>query len=193
LGFATTAMGVLLVFVLGFLYGGWRSRWEKQMIIDGAVAYFANAKVLRPGLEDHVAQVRDRLKLLSDELAKLPKPSAELSKEQIEDTAKGLKVIHDNLILCDTKLAEVEKTYGYSEEERKALAWLIAQQEAELRRLAEAAQNKTDQDSDAAKPNAAAPTTEKGGPPNTTTTDTNAPKTDASKPPPATHADPSKK
>ena len=115
-----TAMGVLLVFLLGYFYGGWRSQWERQMIVDGVVAYFANAKILRPGLEDNLAQVRERLKLLSDELVKLPPPSATLSKEQIEDSAKRLKTISDNLTLCDAKLTDIEKVYGYSDEERKS-------------------------------------------------------------------------
>lgn len=144
-----TAMGVLLVFLLGYFYGGWRSQWERQMIVDGVVAYFANAKILRPGLEDNLAQVRERLKLLPDELVKLPPPSATLSKEQIEDSAKRLKTISDNLTLCDAKLTDIEKVYGYSDEERKALALFIQHQEAEIRRMAEAAAKPKAEDSSA--------------------------------------------
>jgi proteasome lid subunit RPN8/RPN11 len=136
-GFITTAMGLLLMFLLGYLYGGWRSRWEQQMLVEGVVAYFANAKVLRPGLEDDVAQVRERLKLLTSELSKLPPPSGDPSKEQAEEATKRLKIINDNMALCVTKLADIEQRYGFSDEERRALAWLIAQKEAELRRIAE--------------------------------------------------------
>jgi len=135
-----TVAGVLLVFLLGYIYGGWRSRWERQMIIDGAVAYFANAKILRPGLEDHLMQVRERVHLLSNAIDKLAQSPVDSSKEQ-PDLTKRLKEIKDNLILCETKLGEIERTYGYSDEERKALALLIERQEAELRRMAEAAAN----------------------------------------------------
>jgi CRISPR/Cas system CMR-associated protein Cmr1 (group 7 of RAMP superfamily) len=89
--------------------------------------------------------VQERLKLLTAELDKLPKPAPDLTKDQVEDAAKRLKVIHDNLVLCDTKLGDIEKTYGFSTEERKALAWFIEQQQAELRRLTEAAEAQTQQ------------------------------------------------
>jgi proteasome lid subunit RPN8/RPN11 len=163
LGFATTAMGAMLLLILGYMYGGWHSRWEKQMVVDGVVADFANAKILRPGLEENIAQVRERLKLLTDELAKLPKPAPDLSKEQTEEAAKRLKVINDNLVLCNTKLGDIEKAYGYSDEERRALAWFIEQQRAELRRLAEAAQGKTEDPSTKGQPAATKPTTTQPG------------------------------
>jgi proteasome lid subunit RPN8/RPN11 len=175
----TTMAGVLLIFLLGFLYGGWRSRWEKQMIIDGAVAYFANAKILRPGLEDHLAQVSERIRLLANAVDKLTQSAGEGSKAQ-PGVVKRLKEVKDNLVLCDTKLSEIQRTYGYSDEERKALALLIERQEAELRRMAEAAaegkaveQSKTTQP-DATKPGTpppksgqpiAGPKNEKAGPP----------------------------
>ena len=138
LGFATTAMGALLLFLLGYFYGGWHSQWEKQIIVDRTLTYFANANTLRPGFEDNVAQVRQRLELLTDELGKLPQAGADVSKEQSEDASKRLKVVKDNLILCGAKLAEIEKSFGYSNEERKALASFIEQKQAELRRLLEA-------------------------------------------------------
>jgi hypothetical protein len=209
LGFATTAMGVLLLFLLGYLYAGWRSQWEKQMLVDGTVAYFANAKILRPGLEDNVVQVRERLKLLTDELGKLPQSAAEVSKEQSEEAAKRLKVIKDNLILCDAKLADIEKTYGYSYEERKALAWFIEQKQAELRRLVEAqADSKTTKQSTetqpaakkpgATQPSAIQPTpveprTDKTGAPRDATKNKEAPATDTGKKsPPSGPAQPKK-
>jgi hypothetical protein len=178
-----TAMGVLLVFLLGYFYGGWRSQWERQMIVDGVVAYFANAKILRPGLEDNLAQVRERLKLLSDELVKLPPPSATLSKEQIEDSAKRLKTISDNLALCDAKLTDIEKVYGYSDEERKALALFIQHQEAELRRMSEAAAKPKAEDSSTT--SAPQPKQEKAAT-SSTDADKKAPRPDIAKPAPST-------
>jgi hypothetical protein len=202
-------MGALLLLLLGYMYGGWHSRWEKQMIVDGVVADFANAKILRPGLEENITQVRERLKLLTDELAKLPKPAPDLTKEQTEDATKRLKVINDNLILCNTKLGDIEKAYGYSDEERRALAWFIEQQRAELRRLAEAAsQSKTDEQStkgqptatkpittqpSATQPNTPQPSTDKTGAPSTVPKATEAPSPDAMKrTPPADTAPPKK-
>jgi proteasome lid subunit RPN8/RPN11 len=199
LGFATTAMGVLLLFLLGYFFGGMRSQWEKQTIVDGAVAYFANAKILRPGLEENLGQVRERLKLLTEELGKLPQPAAEASKEQSEDAAKRLKVIKDNLVLCDAKLADIEKTYGYSNEERKALALFLEQQQAEIRRLEEARdQGKTAEQSTKTQPNSTQPSTvqsksDKTGATSDTTKNKEAPASDAGKKAPLSEPAPLKK
>ena len=136
LGFATTALGILALFMLGYLYGSWRSSWEQQMIIEGAVAHFANTKMIRPGLEQEVAGVRLRLAALSDELEKLPAPTAELSKEEAADAVKRRKLISDNLVLSEQALARIEQEYGLSPEERAVLALIAAQKQAELRRMA---------------------------------------------------------
>jgi proteasome lid subunit RPN8/RPN11 len=209
LGFATTAMGAMLLLILGYLYGGWRSQWERQTVADVAVAYFANPKILRPGLEENMMQVRERLKLLTDELAKLPKPAPDLTKEQTEEAAKRLKVIHDNLILCDTKLAEIAKTYGYSNEERNALLLYLGQMQSTIRQQEEAraqsaaAENASKTQPSATKadtapstatpPNALQPKTNEAGAPSTVPKALEAPSPDAIKrPPPADTAPPKK-
>jgi proteasome lid subunit RPN8/RPN11 len=138
LGFLTLVLGLLTALLLGYLYGGWRSRWEQQMIIEGAVAHFANAKLIREGLENDLAAVRTRLHVVNETLAKLPEPTGKPSKADIETAVKQSKLIRDNLLLCEQALARIEERYGLSESERVFLARVVAQKQAELQRLMEA-------------------------------------------------------
>lgn len=137
LGFATTALGLLALFFLGYLYGGWNSRMQTQMMIEGAVAHFADAKVIRVGLETDLAAVRTRLAILTQELDKLPAPNATLSKEEVEEAAGRRKLLHDNMLLCTTALERIEQVYGLSDVERARLALIAALKQAELRRMEE--------------------------------------------------------
>jgi hypothetical protein len=82
-GLIAIALGMLLLFVLGYLYGNWRSSWEQRMIISGAVAYFADTKLIREGLETDLANVRMRINAIAQGFEKLPAPGAELSKEEL--------------------------------------------------------------------------------------------------------------
>jgi proteasome lid subunit RPN8/RPN11 len=138
-GLAATALGMLALFYLGYLYGHWQSSWERQMIVEGAIARFGDAnRLLRFGMEDDLATVRTRLGLLVDELDKLPDTSGELSKEQIKQSTEKRKVIRDNLLMCAAKLSEVEQEFGLSTEDRLVIANIVAKKQAELRRKLEA-------------------------------------------------------
>jgi hypothetical protein len=141
------------------MYGGWRSRWEKEMIIEGTVAHFADTKLIRPGLEEEVGAVQARLDALAAEMEKLPEPTAKLSKEEIALAAKRRQLIHDNLLLCESALARVKERYGLSDEERAAYARVIAMKQAELRRLIEAQKKQAGE----AKSGGKAPESEKSG------------------------------
>jgi proteasome lid subunit RPN8/RPN11 len=157
LGFATTALGLLAIFVFGYLYGGWNSRLQTQMMFEGAVAHFADAKVIREGLETELASVRTRLGVLTQELDKLPKPDTELSKEQSEEATARRKLLHDNLVLCSSALERIEQVYGLSHVERAVLAQIAVRKQAELRRMEEEAAAPKRQ----AAPNAKQPAPEK--------------------------------
>lgn len=209
LGFATTAMALLLLFLLGYFYGGWRSQWERQTVADVAVAYFANPKILRPGLEENLAQVQARLKLVTEELGKSSQSATTPTKEQSDDQAKRLNVIKDYLIICDAKLAEIAKAYGYSNEERSALLLYLQQMQANIRQQEQARAESASAEhasksqpsgtkadtapSSTTPPNALQPKTSKAGAPVETPKATEAPSPDAIKSaPPADIALPKK-
>lgn len=168
LGFATTVLGMLALFMLGYLYGDWRSRWEQRMMIEGAVAHFADTKLIREGLETDVAGVRSRLTAIVQEFDKLPALDAELSKEQLSQATEQRKLLHDNLLLSAAALERIEQLYGLSDTERAVLAQIAAQKLAELRRLEEAAAQQVSQRSTSAEqPRPDKPTSQNAAAPNT--------------------------
>jgi hypothetical protein len=71
-------------------------------------------------------------------LDKLPEASGEKSKEQVKQLADKRKMIRDNLLICATKLNEVEQEYGMSAEDRRVIANIILKNQIELQRKFEA-------------------------------------------------------
>jgi hypothetical protein len=136
-GLATIALGALALFVVGYLYGSTTSRWEEERLIEGAVAHFADTKLIRDGLEDQLANERSRLNAISLELKKLPKPGDKLSKEQLGDAEKRRELIEKNLALSAEQLTAIQDTYGLSEEERRIYLQIVAMKMAEVRRMLE--------------------------------------------------------
>ncbi len=137
LGFGATILGLLGVFALGYWYGGWRSGWEQQMMIQGAVAHFADTNLIRPGLETELAAVNARLAAIGAEMDKLPEPLAKLSKEELAHAEKRRTVIRENLKMCEAAIRRIEDVYGLSEAERTILAKIAALKQAEIRRFVE--------------------------------------------------------
>jgi len=138
LGMLPLLLGLLGALLLGYLYGGWRSRWEQQMIIEGAVAHLANSNLIREGFEEDLAAVRTRLHAVNEALQELPEPAVDASKEELAQIAKQQKLIRDHLMLCEEALARIEERYGLSESERMIRARIVAQKQAELQRMLEA-------------------------------------------------------
>jgi proteasome lid subunit RPN8/RPN11 len=137
LGFVTAVLALMAAFALGYLYGGWKSRWEQQMIIEGAVAHFADTKLIRPGLETDLAAVNARLAAIAGEIEKLPEPTARLTKEELSDAVRRRTVIRENLKLCEAAITRIKDVYGLSEAERRMLATIAALKQAEIRRALE--------------------------------------------------------
>ena len=134
LGLATTLLAWVAVFLLGYLLASTRSRWEREMVVEGAVAHYGINKLMKVGLEENVNGVRRVVSAIRDEVQKLPAPGEKLSEEQTAAAAKRRKVISDNLLLCERALEEIENEYGLSEDEQLALARLVAEKQAALRR-----------------------------------------------------------
>lgn len=137
-GFVPTLLGLLLTFLLGYYYAGWRSRWEQQMIVEGTVAHFANTKLIREGFEDDVTAVRARLSTIIQAVNQFPKPGEQLSEEQITAFKKLQSAVRDQLTLSTGALDRIREVYGLTESNRAELALIASQKQAELRRLQDA-------------------------------------------------------
>jgi proteasome lid subunit RPN8/RPN11 len=137
-GIVTTSLALLTVFLLGYLYAGWRTDWEQRMMMAGAVAHFADTKLIRDGLQEEVSAVQSRLTAVNKELQELPEPAAKLSKKEHEEAAKRRKFVTDNLALCEEALKRIEQQYALSEVEKDVLAQIVAIKQSELRRQMDA-------------------------------------------------------
>jgi proteasome lid subunit RPN8/RPN11 len=137
LGLATIALGALALFVVGYLYGSTTSRWKEERLVEGAVAHFADTKLIRDGLEDQLAHERSRLNAIAGELKKLPKPGDKLSKEQLGEAEQRRALIEKNLASSEQQLTQIQDTYGLSDEERRVYLQIVTLKMAEVRRMLE--------------------------------------------------------
>jgi proteasome lid subunit RPN8/RPN11 len=133
LSWTTGVLIVLISFWVGNLLGNRRSDWERSMLEVGAVAYFADTKVLAEGLDGELSALQDRLQEIAAELNRLPSPGAQLAKQQAEEGAKRRAVIIEQLAICDAALKSINRRYALNDLERAALARLVAQKLAALR------------------------------------------------------------
>ncbi|MEX2316813.1 MAG: Mov34/MPN/PAD-1 family protein [Pirellulales bacterium] len=133
LGTLTTVLAWLCLFLLGYLWAGVQSSWNRQMVTEGMVANFVEFKLLHEGMEANLATVRQRLAAINDELKKLPEINDEMLADKAQEVAARRKELIGFLDSCGDALQAVEDKYGFSEEERSALARLIARKLAALR------------------------------------------------------------
>jgi proteasome lid subunit RPN8/RPN11 len=133
-GMGTTILGLLGTFALGYLYGGWRSDWEQQLMFQGAVAQMA---LIRPGLESDLTAVDTRLSAIAADVLRLPDPAAKLSNEELADVEKRRAAIAENVKLCEAAIKRIEEVHGLAQAERAILAKIAAVKKAEMRRIME--------------------------------------------------------
>jgi hypothetical protein len=129
---AALMLGGLSLLLLGYLYGGWRSRWEQNKIVEGAVAHYGVHKLMKLGMEENLTDVLRHLRAIRQEFAKLPESTEGLTNEQRQAAAKQRKVLADNLFLSQRTIENIQRFYALSEVERNALARLITRKQQEL-------------------------------------------------------------
>jgi proteasome lid subunit RPN8/RPN11 len=133
LGLLTTVLAWLCLFLLGYLWAGFQTSWDRQLVTEGMVANFIEFKLLHEGFEAQLATVRQRLAAVTDELEKLP----EINDAMLADKAEEIKARRKELIgyldACEAALVTIEDKFGFSEEERAALSRLIARKLAAIR------------------------------------------------------------
>lgn len=125
LGLATTLLTWLAVFLLGYSLAGWRTRWEQNMIVEGAVAHYGYNKLLRFGLDDRLQAVRAQLADLSAAAQKLPEPNAKLTDEQAATAAKLRSAILSGFAVVQQSLKSTELKYCFTDAETAMLARLV--------------------------------------------------------------------
>jgi len=133
---AMTLLAWMGLFLLGYGCGDWGTRTEQQMMAEGAVAHYGYTKLMKLGLDQDLAKVRQTLRAIESELRKLPETSAKLSAEEAKKADKHRQVLGDSLLLTERSLEQIQRTYSLSKEEMAVYAQLVAQKQAELKELA---------------------------------------------------------
>jgi proteasome lid subunit RPN8/RPN11 len=135
---ATTLLSWIALFLLGYLVSGLQSRWEREMIIEGTVAHYGIHKLMKVGMEEKLTEVREQLLRIAVAADSLPPPGTELSEDEMQTAEKQRTLIANNLLACERYLNQVQSLYGLSDDERRVFFNLVAQKQAELRRMMEA-------------------------------------------------------
>ena len=147
LSFATMALAALALFLLGYLFSGWRSTWERQAIIQGVVSEYTDLKLVKLGLREELSEIQKFLASAAKAMQELPVSTNDLSEEQIEELENLRKKQIANLAGIQRRIREVGIKYGFSKEERQALAYFLAEQqrrkiEEQEKAIAKAAEKK---------------------------------------------------
>jgi proteasome lid subunit RPN8/RPN11 len=130
---AATMLAWLSLFLLGYLVAGSRSRWEQEKIIEGTVAHYGYSKLMKLGMEQDVAKIRQNLQAIGAELEKLPDATAKLSEQEATAADHQRQMIGDRLLLAERALAQVQEKYALSAAELATLSQLVTMKLAELR------------------------------------------------------------
>lgn len=125
LPFLTTLLAWVAVFLLGYLIAGWRTQSEYALMKQGAVAHFANTKLLKPRFEENMTKIQSDVAEIHNELQKLPAPTADLSREELEKAAQSRQAIAKGLQVTVQNLEMMKNLYGLSPAERQAWAELM--------------------------------------------------------------------
>jgi len=143
LGLATMMLAWVALFLLGYLYGGLRTRWVQQMIVEGTVAHYGVFKLMKLNLEENLAKVRSGMAQTTEVVAQLPDSTEGLSEDEVEKVVRQRKLVVNNLRLLERALAQIQEVYGMSPQEREVYLNLVAQKQAELRKLMESAEKQS--------------------------------------------------
>lgn len=127
----------LAIFLLGYLFAGWRTDWEREKITEGAVIHYGLHKLMKFGLKEDLAEIQGRLRAVSAEVAKFPASTADLTPEETKDFAKQCDLITKNLDFLDLELGNVSQEFSFSRAEEAVLSELTKNKVAELWQLAQ--------------------------------------------------------
>jgi len=145
-GMATIVLGVLTLFLMGYLYGGWRAHSEEELARQEAVARLADIGSIRMTHEAELQSVRKRLDAVSESLSKIPQPGDKLSKKELEEAGVRRKSIQQQLKLSGDHLRRAQTL---SDTEWAVYSRFLELKVTELARIMEeinAAQKRADAD-----------------------------------------------
>ena len=114
-----TMLGVLLL-LLGYAFGGMKSEWDRQRVVQGTIAYYGLAKALRPGLGTELTALDRDWDQLGKEIGALAAQHAESVGEEARGAVvKRWRGIQAKLRLSRRGLQGAHRRYSLTSEEAK--------------------------------------------------------------------------
>jgi len=117
-----TAAMFVCVFMLGFLIAGKRTdferRLERQRDLEGVVAHFARAGVMRPGLDENLEKVAAVLRLVRKDVAGLSAAHARLAGDDAKAVSDQWSGVSGRLAAVEDGVQELRRFYVLAPDEQ---------------------------------------------------------------------------
>lgn len=119
-------------FLLGWIWAGQRSDWERRQIIEGVVAHYGLWKGVRPGFEEQLAALGEASDKLAKEMTELSKQHVAAAGDGQEETRQQWQKSLEALKQLRQDIRKMAAAFGLNDEERAALLRFIAAKQREL-------------------------------------------------------------
>ena len=127
-------LGAMAVFMLGYTLSNWSNRWEREKIIEGAVAHFGVYKLMHMGLDEPLTGARQLAQSVDTRSQTLRDAHLALLKDEPRsEAAKAYGEFTKELGAMRQLLDAINSRYAMSDVERNKLAAIVATKFKELR------------------------------------------------------------
>lgn len=131
--FALTLLLGLCAGLLGYLWGGQLTSWERQRLEAGAVAHFGLWKLYKPGFEENLTKVLQVQGQVYQRMQMLAEAHVAGAGDKQGDVQKEWNRIYQDLDSVSKAQLTILQEYGMTEAERAELRELLAAKQGELR------------------------------------------------------------
>lgn len=116
-----TLLLAVLMLLVGFLYGGYRTSWEQERLAEGAVAHYGIWKNYKPGFEEFLSEVIVAQGTVANEMNRLSAEHVKAAGDAKEDTQKQWQAVNTGLNQTISGLKLIRERYGLTSSERQAM------------------------------------------------------------------------
>ncbi|MCY2968260.1 MAG: hypothetical protein NT069_32300 [Planctomycetota bacterium] len=125
----TTTGLIFLAGMLGYMLAGWADVRKEQLVREAIAMQFFQAKVLKPGLEEHVELARTTMSQLKDRMAEIEKASDKKAESQEDNSKTDLKATwkgaKEEVSHMGEILGSIERNYALSPQEQAAIMRMV--------------------------------------------------------------------
>lgn len=135
----STVLSWFCLFLLGYLIASQRSSWEQSMLREGAVFHYGLWNLVRPDWEAEVNEATMDLESIAGDLKALSDEHVAQTDDNKTELRRKWLAIRKKIAASRQRLADVQRKYGISDEEKQVIALIAAQKVAELSKVSDPA------------------------------------------------------